>query len=327
MPKKLKMIKSTVIFSLLIFTVFAAINCPTSKSDPLYNANVIVDLEWDSAETQKPIIPRDEIKELDILIKFRIETGDTFGAGLLDGYIGDGKSIIDVSISETSPWCYAVLQRSRVVTNISAYEETRIKLYITLGETAPAYGDGFIKINITALKLGLIQGFNKEFTLSFSPSYVPIIRTNLPEVNTKRINPGEEAVFPIEIENAGNARTKVLFELKNVPEGWEAAISEEVILREAKGSKETAYLTIIPPRELGYHYDEANIKVVMTPVRAEDEADIGESLSATFTVQNRGLSTSGFEQMLFILIIVVIILLIVLFIFRKMRRSKGESST
>jgi len=305
---------------LLVVSTFAFIIPNNSNAGSFYNAEALAEVVWSLEETQKPIVPRDEVKELELLVKFRIESDNYFGMGLLIGYAGSELALIDLEIVETSPWCSVGLQQTLVATNISKYDETTTKLYLNIDENAPAYGDGFIKIKAQTRSLNIIKGTEKTFTLSFTPAYIPIIKTNLPEVNTKKINPIEKAEFPIEIENAGNARTRVTFKIENIPEGWEASINEFIVLKEAKGSKETAYLTVIPPNGLGYHYDEANIRVTMTPSRAEDEKDTGNPLYATFTVQNRGLSTNGIEQILFVGIIVFSILVAIVFILKWKRR-------
>ena len=327
MSKKTRKIKSTFIFSLLIFSFFITMIYPTSKAS-FYNANIILDVDWDLEETEKPIIPRDEIKEINFAIKFRIVTDTHFGKGLFLGYAGSERTHINLHVVESPPWCSAVLERNLVTTNISEYDETTSKLYLIVDETAPAYGvEGVIKIKARSGDLGLIKGFEKVFTLFFDPAYIPIIKTNLPDVNTKQINPTKTAVFPIEIENAGNARTDVLFEIENIPEGWEASISEEVFLNEAKGSKDTAYLTVIPPSQFGYHYEAANIRVTMTPVRTENPNEVGNPLYATFTVYSRGLSTNGIEQIFYIIMLIIIVLVMVIFILRRIRKRQDKSSS
>ena len=304
--------KSKIILFSLIFILIISMVYPTSTVAKI-KAQVVLEIDWDLEEAQKPVVPRDEIKELDIVLKFRVVTNDYVGKGVLIGYYDAGAAaLININIIETSPWCSAVLNRTRVSFFISEYEEANLKLFMAIDEDAPAYGDGFIRIEAKCPygSVGILEGFVSEFELTFSPSYLPIIKTNLPEINTKRISPQEKAVFPIEIENAGNARTEILFDIDNVPEGWGASISDTVILGEAKGSKATAYLRIIPPNELGFHYDEANIRVKMTPVMAENTDEVGNPLFATFTVQNRGSSTSGIEFIILLGIIVSIIIIL-----------------
>jgi len=300
---------------------------PTLKAAKPYNVKVVLSVDWDLEETQKPIIPRDEIKELDLVAKFSIAADNYMGKGALIYYLASPyTALIDIGIVETSPGCSAVLRQTRFEIDILEYSETKVKLYLCLDDTIPAFSDGYVIINLTCPKLGLIEGFYDEFKLSFTPAYIPIIKTNLPEANTKRIKPTDKAVFPIEIENAGNARTEVTFEIDNVPEGWGVAIDPKVVLEEAKGSKVTAYLTVIPPDQFGYHYEEAKIRVKMTPAMVENPDEVGNPLYATFTVQNRGSSSSGIEQILFFVgIIFILLLVVIVFILKWMRKGKEKT--
>ena len=326
MSKKTRKIKSTIVFSILLLVLTSSMIYSTSKADKPYNVKVIMNINWNLEESQKPIVPRDEVKELDLLIIFQVVSGEYFGKGAALLYFGGTDSaLVDLSIVETSPGCYAVLKQTRFEIEIAEYDEVNVKLYLSLDETVPAYSDGYINIKISCPKLGLIEGFEDVFALHFTPSYKPIIKTNLPEDNTKRINPTETAVFPIEIENLGNARTEVTFEIENVPEGWEATISEQVFLEETKGSKATAYLTIIPPDQIGFHYDAANIRVKMIPSQAENPDEVGQPLYATFAVQNRGSSANGIELILFFIIIIIIIIVLIVFILKWMRRKKEKT--
>ena len=243
---------------------------------------------------------------------------------MFEQYVADNRwsGIVKLEIIDKPPWCTVVLESQKVVTPFGRVGSTITSIYINIDEDGPAYGAGFIKIKAIVNKVGLVEGMTKEYTLDFLPSFNPILKLDLPETNTKRIDPTENAVFPIEIENIGNARTKVFFEVEEVPEGWMATVTDEIILKEMKGSTEIAYLTVIPPKDAGYHYDEANIRVKITPARAENIEDTGDPMYASFTVQNRGLSTYGSEQILFIGIILFIILIVILLIFKQIRKRR-----
>jgi len=316
-----------ILFSTTILVLFISIIFPISAIGQAYNAQVVLDLDWDADELQDVVVSRDEVTELELELKFKINTGDYFGKGLVMGYTGK-TALINIDIIDKSSWCYTVLEVTRVELNISLEgDSTNIKLFLLINENAPAYGNGFIKIKAQCPQLALLKGFEKEFELHFSPAYIPIIRTDLPETNTKRIKPEEKAVFPIDLENAGNARTIVIFDIQNVPDGWSATISDEVILDEGKGSKAQAYLTVVPPSDLGFHYEEANIRVKITPARAEDPDETGNPLYANFIVQNRGSTSQGIENYLFWGLIVFIFLAIALLMLRGLRKKSKKKSS
>lgn len=307
------------IFLLISSLYFAPI---TSADDPVYNAEVVIDFKWGDELTDAPIVPRDEIVELKLTVNLEIKTGLTFGQGLLDGYEGN-IALIDLFIEDHPSWCYATLKSDLLMTNVTSKAEASTYLYLTLDETAPAYANGYIKIRVKVSDLGLIKGDDETFNLLFKPAYLPIIKIDLPEANTKRINPSSKAIFPIEIENAGNSRTKVFFELEDIPEDWTVTITDSIIL-EDKGSRETVYLTVIPAKGIGYHYDDAILNVKITPTLADDKEQKGTPIFASFIVQNRGFSSAGMEFYLSIFAIIILIIFILIGI-RNIRKRKEKT--
>ena len=320
-----KFIKSILIFSIILFGIFVTVN-PNISGETLYNMRYAVEIEWNYEEIQKPIIPRDEVKEVELKVTLRIDMGETFTKGVLDSYRGRFNGVILLEIIDKPSWCTAVLNQSKIIVNMTEIASTTTSIFINIDEDAPAYGEGYIKIKAKVSKQGLIEGTEKEYTLDFLPSFNPIIKLNLPETNTKRIDPMSKAEFPIEFENIGNAITKIVLTIEDIPKGWQATITDEVILEAEKGSKDTAHLTIIPPTSTGYHMEEANIKVKMLPVRAQNPNDIGKPIYATFTVQNRGLSTYGSEAIIFYGIIALIIIVLVVFIFRFITKRRRKTT-
>ena len=128
----------------------------------------------------------------------------------------------------------------------------------------------------------------------------------------------DTAQFTIEVENLGNARTVVLFEVVDVPTDWNALITSQIILEEKTGSKATAYLVVKPPKNFGYHFDEKTIKISMKPVKADDYSKVGEILYEDFLIQSRGFSTPGFESILFVGALFAVLLVFTL------RKKKGN---
>jgi hypothetical protein len=327
MSKNLRILKSTFLIGILFISIFVTVIPMTTKAQP-WNAYFVVDVNWLDEEIQKPIIPRDEVKAIKLNVTLQIKTGETFGQGIYDAYNTGGEyyGIINLRIIDSSPWCSVVIDQAKVVIPWSRQGYVETLAYINIDEDAPAYGDGFITIQADVKAAGLVEGIKNEFTLEFIPSFNPILKLKLPESNVKRVDPTTNAVFPIEVENIGNARTKIYFEVVDVHEEWKATITDEIILKEEKGSKETAFLTVIPPKDTGYHYEEANIRVKMTPARAENIEDTGDPMYASFTVQNRGLSTYGSEQILFIGLILFVILIIIVLIFKQIRKRRKKTA-
>ena len=82
--------------------------------------------------------------------------------------------------------------------------------------------------------------------------------SGIPEGTVKKIGPLDIAKFDIEIENMGNAKTTVICNAINLPEGWVASVDQETIIETGIGGnnpKKTVSLAIQPPYGFGYHDD------------------------------------------------------------------------
>ncbi len=307
MAKLVKSAKSTIIIFILLVSLFAISN--PVNAIPTLNSNI--DVVWGEKDTVKPVVPRDEVRKLNLTVKYKVDWGGDFAYGALVSYCNKvANALIKLKITEYSHWCTANLESSDVPTPLSTgLTQSSVFLNLQLRDDAPAYGGGYVKIHASVPTMGLIGGFEKEFTLEFVAGYLPRIDVNLPEGTTKRIGPMDSAVFPIEISNMGNARTTVFFKIEGIPKGWTAAVTDDMTLDESEG-KVTAYLTVRPPKEFGYHYDKKSILIKLTPARAEDLTNLGEPLYVTAIVESRGFSTPGFESILFIGALLAVVLII-----------------
>lgn len=324
MTKNFKIIKTTFIFSLVLISLFALLIPLTEARDKTYNAFVDITLTWSEEFNEEPIVPRDEIVELELKLIFEIFTGEGYGAGIFEGYRNQGATaLIDLYIVDYPPWCSAVLDIGILEVNVTERDEGSFSLFLHVNEDAPAYTTGIIRIGVEVKNFGLFKGTYEEFNLTFKPAFFPIIKTDLPDLNTKRIDPNNEAIFPIEIVNVGNAETKVFFKVLNVPNDWAASVTDSIIIPERKGSSATATLTVIPSRDIGYHYDEANIVIEITPAFSENIDIKGKPIYATFLIQNRGFSSTGLELYIPLAFAVfIIIVLINLFYIKKQKEKK-----
>lgn len=312
--KNNKIIKASILTLILLFSVITVI-VPTTSAGTFISLNSYVDVIWAANETQKPVIPRGEMRQLDLELRYQVTTGGI--AAQMVFMIYQGRQVnIKMEVIDTPSWCTANLKSGTLTTTISSFEkELSTVLTLRIEDDAPAYGAGFVKIKATVPKIGVIDGFNQEFTLEFTPAYLPMISAQLPEGNSNKIGPMDTASFPIEVTNLGNARTRVFFEIEYMPKGWIAVITDDITLDEGQGSQGTAYLTIKPPKSFGYHYDEESIRVKMTPARAEDIQNRGGSSYVTVIVESRGFSLLGFEVVL--LLIGIILLGVLIYIFKK----------
>jgi len=306
-----KTFKAAVPGILLVFLVVTLLlgRLPAASAGPVFTIQSSLTVSWGN-ETIKPIIPRGELRTLTLVITHTIARG-ALGEEVLKLLTG---LVIPISISITgaSPWCTAVISQGTV--SIVVQPDTISTVYTTVSiqvaNDAPAYGLGYINIRVTAAQVSIIEGTEYDVTLSFIPEYKALIQSSLPETNVKEIGPMDTAVFPVRITNLGNARTRVVLNVTDIPSDWSAVITSQLIVEEGGGTA-TAYLVVKPPKGFGYHYDEQTIRISMQPVKADDPSKKGEMYYESFLVQSRGFSTPGFEFLCFLGALVVVLLLIV----------------
>jgi hypothetical protein len=308
MTKKIKAVKASIITGIVLVSMLAAV-LPTTSAGLIFNLQSVLNVTWGN-ETKQPVVPRGELRELTLAISHTVTRG-AIGRGMLLLYQGN-QIVINVEIVETPTWCTANIAQGTLSVTVQPDQITTVytKLSLQVADNAPAYGLGYVKVKATARKAGLISAYEQDFTLSFIPDYKPLIKPSLPETNSKEIGPMDTAIFPILIENLGNARTVVLLNVVSVPKDWNAIITSQVTLEEGAGSTATAYLVIKPPKGFGYHYDEQTIKISMQPVKADDYSKKGEITYESFLVQSRGFSTPGFDAIAFIGALAVVLLII-----------------
>lgn len=299
MTKRFKTIKASILTGIILISVIIAVS-PTISAGIFFNLQSSLTVSWNASETTQPLVPRGGTRTLALDITHTVNKG-LLGAAVLQMYTGK-QITIKIEILETPSWATASLSQGTVTATINPGTVQTLQTYLTIAvaENAPAFGVGAVRLRATALKAGLVQSFEQDFTLNFQPDYKPLISPAFPDSNTKQIGPMDTATFRIDITNMGNARTKVYLSVVTVPEGWVAIVTDQITLEEGVGSVGTAYLVVKPPKGFGYHYDEKTIVISMQPVKADEETKKGSITPASFLVESRGFSTPGFDAIAFI---------------------------
>ncbi len=296
-----KTIKASVVTAILLGSfLFSIAMVPTTSA--LFNVSSLVTVQWSGTNASKPIVPRGELRSLELTVSYLTQRGNFFGKGLVAAYTGRPVTV-DLRIISTPTWCSASISQgtfSFTIQDSLTPQTQKTPLSLTIDEDAPAFGLGSIILEATAHKAGLIDGYTAQFTLDFIPDYKPLIDVSLPDTNTKEIGPMDTATFRINIQNLGNAATKVLLQVVDVPKDWTAVVTNEVLLAEGSTGTATGYLVIKAPKGIGYHYDEKTITISVQPVKADDTSKKGDLQYVSFLVQSRGFSTPGFEPIIFI---------------------------
>ena len=293
----------------ILFLLFNILMICIPVSSSIIPVNSLIEIDW-SDDIESPIVPRYEVRAINITITYQAIYAGEVGEGAIDAYSGTSPAVIDLEIIDMSPWVTANLKATKVILEISDKPNSATNyINLQLNENAPAFELGYITIRASIGTLGILPPFSREVSLNFNPAYLPIIDASYPEGNSLEIMPDDSAIFPIKLENMGNARTKVFFEIEDVPDGWTAVVTDDVTLDEDTGSIITAYVTVKPPKDFGYHEDMCVITVSMLPARAESLEEQGVKTYATFVVHSKGYFTPGFESILFIGALLVVVMI------------------
>jgi len=320
MNKNFKSIKTIIVMGLLLFSVFVA-TTPTTSAGILSNLESLVTIDYDAQSLSNiPIQPRGTGFTTDLNLSYSVTySGGIFNVlGAILYQIHKGRTLV-INIEATGPeWASITVSESPIVTVDEIPRTYPIKLTVKIGSDAPAFGAGDIKLKIIVPKVGLIKGYTKEVGMSFSAGYIPLVQPNFIEGKSALIGPMDTADIPIEIQNMGNARTRVYLELTGVPEDWSASITNEVLIEEGVGSKAIAYLTVKPPKGFGFHDDTVTILIKYYPEMAENPDYKGDSKIIDVLIESRGFSIIGIEILILpIIIVIALILLIYYFIIKK----------
>lgn len=321
---------SLLLFSSLLTTTYTI----NSKAEPLIKLVQNLEIEWENAEEENiPIIPRDELRIINVTITYTMDHGLPFSEGMYLNYINyeditggnafNGESLgrIKLEVIETPDWCHAAFRYSILPVNISSKYITQMPLYILIDEDSPAYEIGEIKVKAEIKPfptVPFITGDEKIEVLAFESSYNPRISVDLPDVNTKQIEPRDTAKFPIKITNIGNDKTVVKLKVESSPSGWSAIVTDEVILNQDEYTN--AMLSVKPPKDFGYREDIGIVRISLTPFRAFNESEFGDEITISFLVQSRGFLMEGQGIVPFILII--FLLVVIFLVIRSIARRK-----
>jgi hypothetical protein len=320
MTKTLRTVKISIVMGVLLFSAFAVL-IPSSSAGPLglVNCNAVLQVEAANSEelTHFPV-PLSGPKIIDVKIGYMV-TG-IFSGPTIARFTEGVPASISLSVEPTADYVTASLSRNVVTIKIEkGWCYATVQLSVTFRQNAPAKGPVDIKIKMEAAPVsGLIwkiNGATSEGVIEITPEYLPIISVT-PRSTLQEISPGQIAEFPIDLENNGNAQTKFIFDVVDVPEGWSVSIVSNVDIGsavEGQNNKKTVILSIQPPLGFGYHDDRKDITITVKGVYFAKSGGSNlttDEFSYIFNVRSRGFSTPGFEAIFVVLALVAVVLIV-----------------
>ena len=312
MRKKLRTVKTGIIFGILLLSLFIAF-VPTTSAG-IISVPPLINVSYPAQEEN--IVPNGGVLQIPLDTTFTL-TG-AFASFAESGLLGRSVVQIELKVVQKPDWCTASI--SNPLANIQVGEPTpyRSLLTVTVTEAAPAFQQGVVRISATSQLqrsvLFNIAEVSVDFDINFIIGYWSVVAYGMPTGTYAEVGPLETADFQIDIENLGNGPTLVAIELVDVPEDeWSINVAASVQLGsgifEGEAKRKTAHLKIKPPYGFGFHNDRKTFGVKFSPNYLGRPELQGQELTYYFTVQNIGLSPGyGYEIPLIISVVVIIAL-------------------
>ncbi len=175
-----------------------------------------------------------------------------------------------------------------------------------------------IDIEASVESQGRLKSFNRPFTISFTPSYIPMIFVRINEP-VREVSPRETVTFEVEIINNANKYTLVEVDFDASRE-WAPVLSPREV-EIPPGRRETVIFSVKAPYGLGWHDKTTSMTLTCQPYPSPlptnfSQYEIGE-VKADIQITNYGFSISGIEPFLVFIIIIFVIILVVWFRLKK----------
>ena len=290
--KKIRIIFIVILFCFTMFLVF----CPSiSAQDRLFNLESIVEFSVNEDDMNQIIKPLSEQSRIGVNVTYSISGT---GAELAEKRFKDMPAQMYVSVESTEEWLTAVCSENVFNPKITTDGDTvSFDLLVTANDNTPAYSNGIIIVNIEIKEKMTpiaykIKGLESSYNVSITPGYLGAL--DISSNNTYyRVTPYVEETIPVKIENLGNGKTEVFFNVKIVPDSWNVNITKSLIIDSRfsdEESTETVPLKVTPSNifnesgkqnidlEISYRYYQSE----------DDEEHYDDVYTQTFTFEDDG---------------------------------------
>ncbi|MBN2065366.1 MAG: hypothetical protein JW771_00970 [Candidatus Thermoplasmatota archaeon] len=298
-------IMKTVMIAFLLFITVLSVTPASSalygRIAKLYECEGAVRIEYDENTVEQVFLPVDMVMEIPLNISFSVQ--GYYAEELLE-YYTEGP-IFEASIEAKPEWCsVAILPSLFDIIPRTEWNTKECLLSIKVNENAQAYSEGTIRVKIQFKRFGSINNGTFYQDIPFKPGFLPLLKISTSETTVKQINPQETAMFTVQVQNLGNAKTELLCNVVDKPKDWTVAVEEKAVVgSKATGDDDLIQMSVVvkPPFNFGYHHDREVIQLSITPSYFGNDSLTGEEYLVSFIVQSRGFSTPGFEGAYFII--------------------------
>ncbi|HLE96121.1 MAG TPA: hypothetical protein VI997_02020 [Candidatus Thermoplasmatota archaeon] len=256
--------------------------------------------------TEISITPYDTpIKPLSGIISIPISIVYTYTAG-----VAIVPTAISLTVSEAPPWAVISISPSTVYVNPlntgAAQDSTGVgkqarpatppKMLVSTTADAPAFSPANVKITATAKANGDLKESSGADSTLITADFFSILDASAAQT-IQLARPQKQVVYPITVQNFGNANTKTFYEITSKPDGWQ--VQEPIPLTlEAKqqGGKQTTAtvnLNILTPYHNGYLNEVGAITMKITSNYALDTKQKGDTTQVSVLTTVKGFYVPG----------------------------------
>jgi hypothetical protein len=181
--------------------------------------------------------------------------------------------------------------------------DTSCVLTIYFSGEAPASQLAKIQVSAVAEANGALKTSDGKTFVTVQSDYYSIIQATVPQPLQKGA-PYQQITYPVTVTNLGNGKTKLFFDAKNVPTGWQVTLPPPIILeaRQQGGTltKQTVNVIIFTPYKFGYQTNVGSIKIDITSQYADDSTVKGDTTSINSMTLSKGFYVPGFDAIFMI---------------------------
>ena len=321
-----KKIITLTITACLVFTIFFSFVSSSSakvNKESILNLKTVVGISFQSNETEEPLTPKGEVREINLNVSFRIEI-ERFGKNIIN-LLSNKKATVELGIVDYPLWSTVSIDTQTLEFDISNdVQYGEVILAVSASEEAPAYEIGTVRINasVDPIKgplglITLIDGYKKDFTVAFIPDYVGIIDPEPTKGDFYEIAPYNTTTIPINIKNLGNGKTNVIVEIVNSSDSFNLSIPDNVLVD--VNENQTVYLAL----KADHKFDQELIRLKFTPAYSLDLEVTGNPCIVTLMIENDGSYKEPEEEfeidttMLTVILLIIILAIIVIIVFLK----------
>jgi hypothetical protein len=306
--RRFRAVKASIIIGIFLISIFAAFLPYPVPAPGLFQGNI--DLTYDSEDVPNTIRPETDLVSVDCYISHFVSG---LGSRLVIPFFNTNTVPIELSVGETPDWLIASVSPGVVYPFLGIQKSDRenVKVSISLTPNAPAFQTYTVRLIANHRDIPPVRGSTNSIEIPIKSGFYSNYQYEYKTFD--EIGAGETVTFPITITGYSNARSRIIFEVVNPPDGWSPSINSEFFLgttaldEDATG---TVNFMIQAPMDFGYHNEVQQFNVrVQTMAAGHVEAGIDNTTTLQFTVRARGFSTPGFEVTFTLVILMAIVVI------------------